>query len=88
MWKCNLKIQPRNDQDEVHIYYYIYSRFCLLKELQTLSSAVPPSSIHISSSLATGENNKNIADFHFDKGTLLTELLHVQNKANLYILTV
>lgn len=88
MWKCNWKIKLRNDPDKVHIYYYIYAGFCLLRELQTLSSAVPLCSIHISSSLATGENNKNIADFHFGKSTFITELLHVQNKANLYILKV
>ena len=56
----------------MHIYLLYLHWILFAKEPQTSPSAVPPSYIHISSSLATGENNKNIADFHFGKGTYIT----------------
>lgn len=55
----------------MHIYLLYLHWIFFAKEPQTSASTVPPSYIHISSSLATGENNKNTVDLHFGKGTYI-----------------
>lgn len=59
MWKCNWKIQSGNDPEKTQLFT-VYHWVLFAKETQTVPSKVPPSYVHILSSLAAENNNKTL----------------------------